>query len=66
MISLLADYSNSITLSNVGELSWSWIPKKHIKVQKEFVYACLRPPKNVKLGIFRACLHGVGDPGLVG
>ena len=49
------DSSNSPTLSNVGELSWSWIPKSRIQFQKEkenFVVACLRPLYNVKLGIF--------------
>ena len=33
----------------------SWIPKNRIQFQKEkenFVVACLRPPYNVKLGIF--------------
>ena len=40
------DYSKSLTLSNVGEPSWSRIPKNHIQVQKErgnFVVACLLP-----------------------
>ena len=42
-------------MSNVGEPSWSWIPKNRTQFQKEkenFVVACLRPPYNVKLGIF--------------
>ena len=41
------DYSVSLTLSNVGRLSWSLIPMNHIQVQKEkvnFLVACLRPP----------------------
>ena len=49
------DYSKSLTLSNVGEPSWSRIPKNHIQVQKErgnFVVACVLPLYIVKLGIF--------------
>ena len=52
--SLYRDYSNSLTLSNASELVWSWISINHIQVYKEkenFVIACLRPPRNVKLGI---------------
>ena len=48
-------YSKSLTLSNVGEPSKSWIPKNHIQVQKErgnFVVACVLPLYVVKLGIF--------------
>ena len=47
--------TNSVVLSIVGELSWSWIPKDHVQVQNEkenFVVACLRSQQNVKLGIF--------------
>ena len=33
--SLYRDYSYPITLSNVGELSWSWISRDHIQSQKE-------------------------------
>ena len=32
---LYRDYSNSLTLSNVGEPSRSWISKTHIQVEKE-------------------------------
>ena len=45
--SLNRNYSYPRTLLNVGELSWSWIPKDHIQVQKEkynFAVACLRTP----------------------
>ena len=48
--------TKALTLSNVGELSWSWIQKNHIQVQqkkeKSFVLACLRLPENVEWGIF--------------
>ena len=53
-LNLHRDYSNLNTLSNKGELSWSWIPKNYSQVQKtkeNFVMACLHPPLNVKLGI---------------
>ena len=33
--SLYRDYSYPITLSNVGEPSWSWISRDHIQAQKE-------------------------------
>ena len=49
------DFSNSLTLSNASELFLSRIPKNHIQVQKKkgnLAVACLRPPSNVKLGIF--------------
>ena len=39
--------ANNLLWSNVGELSWSWIPKNNIQVQKEkenFVMAFLHPP----------------------
>ena len=29
------DYSYPLTLSNVSELSWSWIPWDHIQVQED-------------------------------
>ena len=29
------DYRNLLTLPNIGELSWSWIDKKNVQVQKE-------------------------------
>ena len=54
---LHSDYSKSLTLSNVGEPSWSWIPKNHIQVQKErgnFVVACVLPLYIGKLGIFKS------------
>ena len=49
------DFSNSLTSSNASELFLSRIPKNHIQVQKKkgnLAVACLRPPSNVKLGIF--------------
>ena len=33
--SLYSDYSYPLTLSNVGEPSWSWISRDHIQAQKE-------------------------------
>ena len=33
--SLHHHYSYTLTLSNVGEPSWNWIPRDHIQVQKE-------------------------------
>ena len=33
--SLKSDYFNSLTLWNVDELSWSWIPQKNIQLEKE-------------------------------
>ena len=33
--SLYHDYSYPLTLSNVSELSWSWIPRDHIQVQED-------------------------------
>ena len=33
--SLYSDYSYPLTLSNVGEPSWSWISSDHIQAQKE-------------------------------
>ena len=33
--SFYRDYSYLLTLSNVSELSWSWIPWDHIHVQEE-------------------------------
>ena len=33
--SLYRDYSYPLTLSNVGEPAWSWIPRDHIQVQKQ-------------------------------
>ena len=53
-LNLHRDNSNLNTLSNKGELSWSWIPKNYSQVQKakeNFVMACLHPPLNAKLGI---------------
>ena len=44
-----------LQLSNVWLFSLGWIRKSLIQVQKEkgiFVGACLRPPSNMKLGIF--------------
>ena len=32
-LSLYHNYSYPLTLSNVGEPSWSWIPRHHIQVQ---------------------------------
>ena len=49
------DYFQSLTLSDVGEPSESWIPKNPIEFQKErgnFVVAGVLPQYNVKLGIF--------------
>ena len=49
------DFSNSLTSSNAREFFLSRTPKNHIQVQKEkenLAVACLRPPSNVKLGIF--------------
>ena len=49
------DYFQSLTLSDVGEPSESWIPENPITIQKErgnFVVACVLPLYNVKLGIF--------------
>ena len=40
------DYPNTLYLSNVSELSWSWSLEKNIQVQKE------NEEINVKLGIF--------------
>ena len=44
-IAIIRDYSYILTLSaNVGQSSWSWIPRDHIQVQKakyNFVVACL-------------------------
>ena len=48
--SLYRNYSCPLTLTYVGEPSWSWIPRDHIRVQKEkfdFVVACLRPHKTL-------------------
>ena len=33
--SLYSDYSWPLTLSNVGEPSWSWISRDHVQAQKE-------------------------------
>ena len=47
------DYFKSLTLSNGLELFWSWTTKNLIQVQKEkenFIFACLGPPGNLKLG----------------
>ena len=60
---LKGDYSNLLTLSIVGEPSWSWIPKKSIQVQKgkeKFVVVCLRSPQNLKVGNFtlQSCSDG--------
>ena len=33
--SLYRDYSYPLTLSNVSELSWGWIPWDHIQVQED-------------------------------
>ena len=56
--SLYRNYSYPLTLSKVGELSWSWIPREHIQVQKQkqnFVVACLRfPTKLVEISRSRA------------
>ena len=52
---LYRNYSNSFTLSNASELFFSRTPKNHIPVPKEKEYqavGCLRPLRNVKLGIF--------------
>ena len=52
---LHCNYSNSLTLSNEGKLSRNFIPENHIQDQKErenFAVACLRPPLELKLGIF--------------
>ena len=52
---LKSDYFNSLTLWNVDELSWSWIPQKNIQLEKEkenFVVPCLRPLLNVKTGTY--------------
>ena len=49
------DFSNSLTSSNASEFFLRRTPKNHIQVQKEkenLAVACLRPPSNVKLGIF--------------
>ena len=56
-------YKQLILWSNVGELSWSWILKNNIQVQKEkenFVMAFLHPPLNGKLGIFMSLLCSDG------
>ena len=48
-------YSSSLKMWNVGEFLRSWLLGEHTQVLKEreeFVVACLRPPQNVKLGIF--------------
>ena len=50
-------YLDPLNMSNVGEFSWSWIPKDFIQVQKEeakfvVVHVCSRPPENGKLGGF--------------
>ena len=34
-LSLYRDYLYPLTLSNVGEPSWSWTPRDHIQVQRE-------------------------------
>ena len=34
-LKLQLDYLNSLTLSNVGELSWGWIPNKNIQAKKK-------------------------------
>ena len=52
-----------LQLSNVWLFSLGWIRKSLIQVQKEkgiFVGACLRPPSNMKLGIFTlwSCKNG--------
>ena len=42
-------------MSDASELFLSQIPKNHIQVKKEkenLASACLRPPWNMKLGIF--------------
>ena len=55
--------TNNLLWSNVGELSWSWILKNNIQVQKEkenFVMAFLHPPLNGKLGIFMSLLCSDG------
>ena len=52
---LYSDYSNSFTLSNASELFLSRIPNNHVQGQKEkenLAVACLRPPQNLRLGIF--------------
>ena len=36
--SLHRNYSYPLTLSNVGEPSWSWIPRDHVQVQKEKLF----------------------------
>ena len=56
-LNLHRNYSNLLTLSNVGELSWSWIPKNHIQVRKkkEILSSLVHvypPPQNMKLDIF--------------
>ena len=41
---------------HVGEFPWSWFLGDHIQVLKEkekFFVACLRPPWNMKIGIFK-------------
>ena len=46
---LYRDYPYPLTLSNVGQPSWSWIPSHPIPVQKEkynFIVVCLRSPQN--------------------
>ena len=53
--SFYRDYSNSLTLSNVSELFWSWISISISNISMKrmnFVIACLRPSQNMKLGIF--------------
>ena len=40
-------YLDPLNMSNAGDLSWSWILKDFIQVQKEegkFVFVCPRPP----------------------
>lgn len=52
-LNLHRNYFNSFTVSNVGELSWDWIPtinkfKKRKKISSWLVYLFL---KNVKVGV---------------
>ena len=52
---LYRTYSISFNSSNVAIALWSWILKDCIEVQekkKKVIVLCLRPPQNVKLGIF--------------
>ena len=53
--SFYRDYSNSLTLSNASELSWSWISINHIQVHEENEFChCLFTSftKHDWLGIF--------------